>query len=262
MIQTLGARKAVILSAGQGSRLLPLTESVPKCLLDIAGHSLLEWQLLGLRQAGVTEAVIVTGFRTELVERRLSQISPAGMQVRALFNPFFQVADNLASCWMARHELTGPVLILNGDTLFDARIAARLCKPSSAHVVVTIDRKAAYDEDDMKITADGDRLRAIGKKLPMAQVNGESIGFLRFDEMGARLFVEELDQVMRTPEGTRLWYLSIIHRLAQRLPINVLSIEGLAWAELDYPADLQRCRDVAALWLSKSAEPLPRAATP
>lgn len=244
--------KAVILSAGQGSRLLPMTENLPKCLLGLGGRNMLEWQLLGLAAAGVREAVVVTGFRADLVERALEHVAPAQMRVRTLFNPFYKVADNLASCWMVRRELDGPSLILNGDTLFEPEIAKRLLAAPSAPITVTIDRKPGYDADDMKVSTVADRLTAIGKKLPTPSVTGESIGFLRFDASGAAAFVSEIERTMRTPEGVGLWYLSAIHRLANSgTDIRVASIEGLVWGELDFPADLARCREIADSWVSK-----------
>ena len=81
------AYKAVILSAGQGSRLLPHTEQIPKCLLSLNGRSMLEWQLHGLAEAGVREAVVVTGFRDDLVQREIEHRTPRPMRVRTLFNP-------------------------------------------------------------------------------------------------------------------------------------------------------------------------------
>jgi choline kinase len=247
-------QKAIILSAGQGSRLLPHTLDLPKCLLDLAGRSMLGWQLLSLAKAGVREAVVVTGFRSDLVEDALPGITPQGMQVRPLFNPFYKVADNLASCWMVREELAGPVLTLNGDTLFEPAIARLLLAAPSADITVTIDRKPAYDEDDMKVITAGDRLTAIGKKLPMPEVTGESIGFLRFSAAGAARFVAEIERTMRTLEGTSLWYLSAIHRLANTgTDVKVASIEGLQWGELDFPADLVRCRTIAADCLARQA---------
>lgn len=245
--------RALILSAGQGSRLLPLTEDLPKCLIDLCGRSMLEWQLRALAEVGVAEAVVVTGFRSERVESALQQATPAGLRVRTLFNPFYKLADNLASCWMARAELAGPCLILNGDTLFEPEIARRLIAAPPAPITVTIDRKAGYDDDDMKVQTQADRgadrLRAIGKKLTAEQSNGESIGFLRFDAAGAARFVAEIDRTMRTPEGPGLWYLSAIHRLAQGDgDVRVVSIEGLQWGELDFPADLPPARALAQEW--------------
>lgn len=244
--------RAIILSAGRGGRLLPLTERVPKCLLDLAGRSLLAWQLHALAEAGVREAVVVTGFGSELVELEIERHAPPGMSVRPLFNPFFQVADNLASCWMARTELSGPCLILNGDTVLETEIVRRLFAAAPASITVTIDRKPGYDEDDMKVSTSGDRLMGIGKKLPAGEVTGESIGFLRFDATGCERFVAELERVMHTPAGTRLWYLSAIHELARAgLDVRVVSIEGLQWGEIDYPADLVRGQAMAAGWSAR-----------
>lgn len=247
-------QRAVILSAGQGSRLLPHTQDLPKCLLDLAGRPMLGWQLQALAAAGIPEAVVVTGFRSDLVDAALPGLAPAGMRVRALFNPFYKVADNLASCWLVRRELDGPVLTLNGDTLIPPSIVRRLLAAPAADITVTIDRKPSYDEDDMKVVTDGEHLRSIGKKLPMAEVTGESIGFLRYSARGAAAFVAEIERTMRTPEGTGLWYLSAIHRLAHAgTDVRVASIEGLDWAELDYPADLERCRQIAGQWAANSA---------
>jgi choline kinase len=231
-----------------------MTENLPKCLLDLGGRSMLEWQLRGLAAAGVPQAVVVTGFRSDLVEEALAQIAPPEMNVTTLFNPFYKVADNLASCWLARAELAGPALILNGDSLFEPKVAERLLAAPSAPITVTIDRKGSYDEDDMKVVTSGERLMAIGKRLPMHEVSGESIGFLRFEAEGAAAFVAELERTMRTREGTGLWYLSAIHRLAHAgVNVRVESIEGLQWAELDYPADLVRCREIAEGWTAKAS---------
>jgi len=241
--------RAIILSAGRGGRLLPLTEHVPKCLLDLGGRSLLVWQLRGLAACGVRDVLVVTGYGSELVELELRQHTPPEMRVRPLFNPFFQVADNLASCWMAREAMNGPCLILNGDTLFEPEVARRLLAADPAQITVTIDRKPAYDDDDMKVSTTGSRLTGIGKKLPAGEVSGESIGFLRFEAEGSKLFVAEIERTMRTPAGPRLWYLSAIHALASAgVDVRIASIEGLQWSELDYPADLVRCRSMATGW--------------
>ena len=242
------AERAVILSAGQGSRLLPLTEDLPKCLLDLEGRSMLEWQLRALAEVGVPEAVVVTGFRSDKVEAAVGKIAPRGLSVRTLFNPFYKVADNLASCWMARGELRGDCLLINGDTLFEPAIARRLLDAPAAPITLTIDRNPRYDDDDMKVVTDGDALRAVGKKL-VDGVNGESIGFSRFQGEGAAVFVAELERTMRTKEGTSLWYLSAMNRLAgSGAGVRVVSIEGLDWGELDFAADLAPARALAAAW--------------
>lgn len=247
--------KALILSAGQGSRLLPLTANCPKCLIDLSGRPFLEWQLRALAQAGVTETVVVTGFGAEKVEAMLQARAPDRMQVRTLFNPFYAVADNLASCWIARAELNGPCLILNGDTLFEPAIAEHLLAAPAADITVAIDRKSQYDADDMKVQSLDGRLLAIGKRLAAQEVNGESIGFLRFSAAGAARFVAEIEQAM-LGDGVKQWYLSAIDRIAKAAGIvRVASVQGLNWSEMDFHADLARCRELSDAWLHSWTAP-------
>lgn len=244
-------KKAIILSAGQGKRLSPLTDTRPKCLVELSGRTVLHWQLQHLRQAGITEAVVVTGFAAETVEAEIASLDLPGLTVRTLYNPFFSLTDNLATCWLARDEMRGDFLLLNGDTLFEPAIAARLMAAPPAPITVTIDRKASgYDADDMKVLTDGDALRAIGKTIET--YDAESIGFLRFDAEGAALFTRVVQQIMRTPEGLKRWYLSVINQIAQDNDVvSVQSIEGLGWAEMDFPEDLPRNRELAALWAAE-----------
>jgi choline kinase len=244
--------KALILSAGQGSRLLPLTVSRPKCLIELSGLSLLEWQLQALALAGVTEVVVVTGFSMDQVEAEVAGRAPAGLRVRTLYNPFYKLADNLATCWLVRAEMQGPCLILNGDTLIEPEIARRLLAAPDAPITVTIDRKPSYDSDDMKVHTEGSQLHAIGKTLTADVTNGESIGFLRFSAEGAARFVAEIERVMRLPEGVKLWYLSAINGLTQSgCEVRVASIEGLEWGEVDFHPDVDRARELTAGWVRR-----------
>src|SRR3546814_18388910 len=94
--------------------------------------------------------------------------TPSGMRVRTVCNPFYNVSDNLATCWLVREELRGGGMILNGDTLIEPEIARRVLAARPAPVEVTLDRKSHYDSDDMKGETAGEQLRAIGKRPPMS----------------------------------------------------------------------------------------------
>ena len=178
--------KAIILSAGQGRRLLPYTKSTPKCLLELSQKPFIEYQIDTLLQHGVDEIVVVVGYAASKVKQVLQQRYDSN-QVRTLYNPFYEVADNLASCWMARKELYGEFMILNGDTLFEAAIIERLISANDYPITLASDKKSAYDEDDMKIAHDQGRILNIGKKLPLERVNAESIGAMKFTNKGATL---------------------------------------------------------------------------
>ena len=236
--------KAIVLSAGQGKRLLPLTERVPKCLLPIYGDACsLELQLRALARCGVEHATVVVGFGSEAVERLLRATPIPGLAVETLLNPFYVHTDNLATCWLARHEMGEDFLLLNGDTIFEDRVLRRVLDGPPSPITVTIDRKRAYDDDDMKVSIDeGGRLLAIGKTLKPEMVNGESIGLLCFRGSGTKLFREALDAAIRVPEALGAWYLSVVNELAQEVAVDTASVHGFWWREIDSAEDLDEAR--------------------
>lgn len=241
-------KRAIILSAGQGSRLLPLTQDQPKCLIEFSGKSLIAWQIAALAANGIDDIAVVTGFRTEKVEAALAAIP--GVRARTLFNPFFKVADNLGSCWIARGEMTQDFIILNGDTLVSPGIVAKLIAESREPITVTVDVKDTYDADDMKVHRENGRLIAIGKRLTAEESNAESIGMLAFRGEGPKLFLDMVDAMMRTPEGVQNWYLKAIHAIAPTNQVGTVSIQGMKWAEVDFPQDVTTATELTAEWAS------------
>jgi len=236
--------QAIILSAGRGSRLLPLTENLPKCLLPIGLTTVLGMQLDTLFKGGVEKVSVVTGFNAEMVDAEIGG-RPAGPKVKTIYNPFFQVADNLASCWMARKAMKSDFLLINGDTLFSPELLEKVLTAPSKPIAVTIDKKDHYDGDDMKVTLEGERLLAIGKTLSAQETNGESIGMLRFMGEGPKTFKTEIKELMRDNKGTKSWFLSAIHGLAQKgTAIDTINIQGSSWSELDTPEDYEICLDL------------------
>jgi choline kinase len=239
--------KAIILSAGQGSRLGHLVDGRPKCLIDFNGRTLLDRQLDTLEANGVHETVVVTGFHDELVNEAIARRT-GGPKVRTVFNPFYKVADNTGSLFMAREELSGDCLVWNGDTLVSKALMAKVVGNGRSGICVTIDRKAeGYDEDDMKVVEEGGRLKAIGKRISDG-VNAESIGLLAFRSGGAEQFRDAIEAAMRTPEGTTIWYLRVINHIAQSNDVWTLDINGEEWGEVDFPPDVEAARELTARW--------------
>lgn len=239
--------KAVILSAGQGTRLAPLTKDRPKCLVEVLGKPVLGWQIDALAAAGVDEVVVVTGFQDHLIDEYLDSLNYPHMTFRTIYNPFFKVSDNLATCWMARDEFKGTCLLINGDTLFSTDIAKSLIAAPKAPVTITIDQKDdPYDDDDMKVQLDGAYLQNVGKTLPMDIVTGEAIGMIRFDSAGGSAFAEVLERHMRQQTGVKKWYLSAVADLANERLVKWHSIKGHIWGELDDHADLEIAEQLLA----------------
>ena len=242
--------KVVILAAGQGKRLLPMTVDKPKSLLVVGGQTMIGWQVQELVKSGVDEILVVTGFQADAAEGEIEHLrnSHPGCRFRSYFNAEFETADNLVSCWSVRSEMDQDFVLINGDTLFEAGVFRRLVQGAPASVTVTIDHKDRYDEDDMKVRLDGSRLVEIGKTIPMDTVDGESIGMLLFRGDGPQLFADALDHAKRNPQPHHRWYLSVIDDLAKTGVVETRGIKGLEWCEVDYPLDLKWARQMVSSW--------------
>jgi choline kinase len=246
--------KAIILSAGQGRRLMPLTESLPKCCLMLDGKTLLEHQVESLVVNGIDEIVVVTGFGHQMVEDVVSRIR--GVSIRTLYNPFYALSDNLGTSWIARNEMKEPFLLVNGDTVFEpSTLSSLLSSERSFPITLATDCKNQYDEDDMKISADGDQLNRVGKKLNGDIVNGESMGMMVFNQAGANAFVNKVESLMAGPDGLARWYLSAIDELAMAGVVGISSIQGLSWCEVDDLADFAHAEKTVRGWRGQSGKP-------
>jgi choline kinase len=134
-------------------------------------------------------------------------------------------------------------LLLNGDTIFEDAVLARVLDARPAPIALAIDHKPYYDDDDMKVSLDSEgRLLAIDKWLARPMVGGESIGLLSFRGSGPKLFTTALEEAVRLPEAMRQWYLSVVHRIAQDTAVDTVSVRGLWWREIDSPSDLYGAR--------------------
>lgn len=241
--------RVIILAAGQGKRLLPLTSDVPKALLDIGGKPLIERQIEAFVACDVKDFVVVTGYASGRMEDALHAMAARyGVAIKCVYNPFYAVADNLASCWLARSEMTGDFIQVNGDNVFRGDLVAKLLAAPRTDASVAINVKSTFDSDDMKVMMDRGRLTEVGKTLPVDMVSAEAIGFYVFRGAGVKAYRDELELAMRDPNGLKRWFPSAVGSLAKKVSISTIECTGLRWAEVDFPADLAHARQLVADW--------------
>lgn len=251
--------KAIILSAGQGKRLLPLTQSRPKCLLPLDPNNthrcagmdvtILSWQLCALEDAGVTQAIIVTGFNADKVNEQITHYEGA-MNIKTIFNPFYKVADNLSSVWLAKDFMNDDFILLNGDTLFTASVAKRLIDKAPQDITLTLAIKDSYDDDDMKVELTDGLVKAVSKKLDLSVVTAESIGMMMFRGKSIDTFKDAVDNAIKQENGLKVFYLSVLNELAGQMPVGSVIAEQNEWCEVDFPADHETACKRIESWMS------------
>lgn len=232
--------RAIILAAGRGSRMKNLTDERPKCLVELRGSPLLDWQIRALQAAGIADIAIVTGYRRELLAVR---------GFVEFHNPRWSETNMVSSLACAAAWLeSGPCVVSYSDIFYDASAVTALMK-SSAPLAVTYDPHwrelwesrfgdPLLDAETFRINADGTLAEIGNKPQTVEEVEGQYMGLLRFTPDGwgevlrvrAELTQDERDKMHMT--GTLQ---KIIE--AGRLPISAVPYTG-EWGEVDSTEDL------------------------
>ncbi|MEM3449658.1 MAG: sugar phosphate nucleotidyltransferase, partial [Nitrososphaerota archaeon] len=145
--------RAIILAAGKGERLYPLTRNTPKSLLEIGnGITLLENQIMALSKNGVKDIILVVGYKAEQIEAKIRDVGDFNCNIETIYNPFYEISNNLISLWLATPKMDDDFLIINGDNVFVPEVIQKLLNvDNKKEICFLIDRKELYNEEDMKI---------------------------------------------------------------------------------------------------------------
>ena len=226
--------RAIILAAGSGSRLRPLTDDRPKCLLEVGGMPILAHQVQALARCGVGDIVVVVGYRGDLIRRHL------GARARYVENERYATTNSLYSLWLARDELAAGSLILNSDVLAAPILFERLLR-SPAPDAVLVERGQHFEAEDMKVTLNGLHVLDFGKGLPPERAHAHNVGVARFSGDGAVRLAGCVEQLVEAGHE-RDWVPAAFREFASRWPLTAVPTEGLPWIEIDYVEDLTRAR--------------------
>jgi choline kinase len=242
--------RAIILAAGRGVRMQqPAGQELPKCLLEFGGQTLLERHLRLLRRAGVEEVVLALGFRHELVAAELERLNWQP-RPQIVLNPQFELGSVL-TVHTAREALTrgGEVLVMDADVLYHGGIMQALVAGARPLNRLLIDKDFEAGDEPVKVCVrDGvpvELRKKVGAEVQYDTI-GESVGFFRFDEAGARRFAAIVADYAGSGRGNLPHEEAIRDFLRERSHrVEVADVTGLAWIEIDFPADIERAeRDI------------------
>ncbi|HJU05514.1 MAG TPA: phosphocholine cytidylyltransferase family protein, partial [Nitrospiraceae bacterium] len=218
--------KAVILAAGVGKRLWPVTQHRPKCLIELGGRTLLSRYLEHLAGVGIRQAVIVVGYKHEMI-RAAAGTDLHGVAVRYVKSDQYQ-RGSITSLWLARHELDEDVVIMDADVLFHRQILRRLID-SPLPTALLLDETVKQQTEECMAIVRGGRIVALTKRMPdRYDLAGEGVGFLKVRRADCPFMIDSLNTHVERGE-LDMEYEDGLREFFGSVRVGYETIGGLPW---------------------------------
>ncbi len=231
--------KAIILAAGIASRLRPLTNHTPKCLLKVGTKNLLQRTIDALIENGITDLVIVTGYLHEMIEKFVTFGYPS-LKVEFIYNKRYESTNNIYSLWLTKNSiLNTDAFLLDSDILFDpAIINCLLNAPYSTCLALN---KHELGEEEIKVIVDSDnKIKEISKVCSIKEAIGESIGIEKMDNYFVRALFSEMDIMIGKKNQDNIFYEAAFENIIRK-GANIYAVDTTPFfsMELDTVEDFQ-----------------------
>ena len=231
----------VILAAGMAKRLRPLTDERPKCLLTVGQRTLLQRTVDGIIAAGISELVVVTGYRAQMIRDFLTSHYP-DLTIHFIDNPDYAHNNNIFSLWLTRPYTEGrDFLLLDSDILFDPKIIPAVLNTEGSALALN---RHELGEEEIKVIVDSDnRVVEISKVCSIQQAIGESVGIEKMTEEYSTALFRELEQMIEGEGLIDIFYERAFERLIpQGHTFQIVDTTNFFSIELDTVEDFENAK--------------------
>jgi len=237
--------KAIILAAGVGSRIRPLTDNCPKSLLKINGKTILEMMLSHIQACGINEVVFVLGYLQDQIKDYVKTQFP-DLIVQFITNEKYEVTNTGYSLMLTKDFVQDSTFIkFDADVVFDINILKMLIA-SEYDNCLCIDKNINLDAEEIKvIIKDDNRVVKASKTVNPVDAIGESIGIEKISGETACTLFNELELMMKDEQYHQEYYEAAYERLIEKdIPFHALDISGLKWTEIDTQEDFMLAENI------------------
>jgi len=230
--------KAIILAAGVGSRIRPLTDNCPKSLLKIGDNTILEMMISHIQDCGINEVIFVLGYLQEQIKDYVKRKFP-DLNSHFVTNDKYAETNTGFSLMLAKDLINESAFIkFDADVVFDKKILENLIECEYENCLC-IDKNINLDAEEIKvIIEDQNRVLKVSKTVNPKDAVGESIGIEKINSETAKLLFAELKIMMEDRQNQQEYYEVSYERLIEKnVPFYALDISGLKWTEIDTKED-------------------------
>ncbi len=233
--------KALILAAGLGTRLAPITDNCPKSLVPVNGKPILIKQIENLYENGITDITIVSGYKAEILESRVKELYP---EINIINSVDYATTNNMYSAYMAKDALAdSEFLMMNADVFYDASVITALLKCDAPNAIVT--DIGYYLEESMKVVEENGRLVRISKAITEKEALGASIDVYKFSKEGGAAFFNKCAEYIEDKKELKMWSEVALNDILLDIEFKACPLVG-RWLEIDNHDDLHAAEKLFA----------------
>ncbi len=237
--------KAIILAAGVGSRIRPLTDNCPKSLLKVGDNTILEMMLSHIRDCGINEVIFVIGYLKEQIQDYVKTRFP-DLDAGFVVNEKYAETNTGFSLMLVKDLIKESGFIkFDADVVFDKEILERLIRYKHENCLC-VDKNINLAAEEIKVIIDDkDKILKASKTVNPKDAIGESIGIEKIGKNTAKLLFKELELMMKDKKNHQEYYEGAYERLIEKnVPFYALDVSGLKWVEIDTHEDFDARRKI------------------
>ena len=223
----------LILAAGAGTRMENST--TPKCLLNLDGLSIIEYQLQCFKEFGINDIVMVVGFNSDMIKERV------GTNVRYVSNLNYKTTNNLYSMWEAHRSINDDFICIYGDLLFHKEILKN-CIDSQSDVCLMVEKKMR--EETMRVKIQDDRIIQVNKLIPFDNADGNFIGMAKFRKAEKKFLFAEINELIQMGNQQSYYTSATEKMISKGRLINYAYTAGYPWVDIDTIGELSDAKTI------------------
>lgn len=234
--------KALILAAGLGTRLAPITNNKPKSLVPVNGKPILVKQIENLLVNNITDITIVSGYKADVLEKEIHSLFP---NVKIIESVDYATTNNMYSAFLGRNAVADEAfLMMNADVFFDASVIEQLLKYEADNAIVV--DIGTYLEESMKVVEESGRLIKISKGVSQEEALGASIDVYKFSVEAGKKFFEKCEEYIVNKGEVKMWSEVALNDILKDVIFEACPLVG-RWLEIDNHDDLASAEKIFAI---------------